>query len=282
MHGRANRALACEVGRGREHTEEFLARADDALRVGTQELEVRRLGGEVTDDAGDRVDHRVAPAGEDDTAEAEHLRAGEPPALEPRARERAEEIGPRVCLRAVEQAVGVGLHLGALARAVALAEDVRAPADPHLGLRARHIHQDGQPTRLERDGELAHDLDLGSRQRGGDQAIHQRLHLGNHFRLLGAVEIRLRDVAVFLLRGRVHLQRELLHGADILLGGDRYLERRVGAELLPVLGGAAHVLVAEQHGNLVALEIIDKHAILAARLLEGIRLLVVEWARHGV
>src|SRR5690606_23590667 len=174
-----------------------------------------------------------------------------------------------------------GLERRALAGAVALAEDVHAPPDPDLRLRLRHVEQARERTRLQRDRELAHDLNRITRQRLLDEVAYESLDLINDLRKFRAVEEGLDDPPVLLLRGRIDLERQLPYGAHLLLGRNRHLERRVRAERLPVPRRLAHVLVPEQHRDGFSLERVDEDAVGAARVSERIVRLLVKGAGHG-
>ena len=133
-------------------------------------------------------------------------------------------------------------------------EDVNAPADPGVRLGLGHVQQVGQRARLHRQRELVHHLDRFPAQRLGQLLRDQRLHLRDHLGLLGALEERLDDGAILRVLRRIGLDRQLAHRADLLLRRNRHAKRRVRAEGLPILRRLAHVRVAQDHGNRLALE----------------------------
>ena len=70
--------------------------------------------------------------------------------------------------------------------------------------------------------------------------------------------------------GRIGFDGQLAHGAHFLLGRNRHAERRIGAEGLPILRGLAHVSVAEDHGDVFAVERAFQDTGFFAGIAEGI------------
>ena len=70
--------------------------------------------------------------------------------------------------------------------------------------------------------------------------------------------------------GRVGLDGQLAHGAHFFLGRNRHAEGRIGAEGLPILGGLAHIRVAENHGDVLAVERALENTGFFAGIAEGI------------
>ena len=69
---------------------------------------------------------------------------------------------------------------------------------------------------------------------------------------------------------RVDLDRQLADGAEMLLGGDRHAEGRVGTERLPVLRRLPHVLVPQDHRDHLPVGRQADHALCLARLAEAV------------
>jgi hypothetical protein len=103
-----------------------------------------------------------------------------------------------------------------------------------------------------------------------EQPLGDRLDPGDEGRLLRPEEERLDELAIVGLLGRIGLDRQLPHTSQMLLRRDRHAIRGVGTERVPVLGGLAHVLVPEDHGDRFAIGREAEHALSAAGLTEGI------------
>ena len=157
---------------------------------------------------------------------------------------------------------------------------MHAPADPDICLGIRHVQKDGQRTRLQGDCKLPHDLDCIAPHRLAEQSPHQRLDASYDFRQLSAVKKWLGHLAVIGLIRRVHLERQLAHGAHVFFRWDRDTHRSIGTERFPVFGGRAQIFVAQDHGHRVSLELVDEHSVLAADFTEGVGL-VVDGTGHG-
>jgi len=88
--------------------------------------------------------------------------------------------------------------------------------------------------------------------------------------VLRALEKGIGDLPVVGMLGRIGLDRELPHRAHVLFRGNRHAERRVGAERLPILRRAPHVLVAQEHEDVLAVEGTFKDAGFLAGGTEGV------------
>ena len=147
---------------------------------------------------------------------------------------------------------------------------MRAPADPNLCLRVRHVEQDRQCARLERDCKLADNFNRIAFDRGGKKFANKGFDPCNHFRQLGPIEKWLCDLAVISVVGRIDLEWKLANGADVFLRWNRNPHRSVGTECLPVLRRGAQILVSKDHRHGIALEFVDENTVFAARFTEGI------------
>ncbi len=277
VDGGVGGAHAADVGERHEDPEKLFARERDALRVGAEVIQRLGVFGEMAEGAGDGVDDGVAAAGEGEVGEAYHLVARERSSAVGGLRERAEKIGTEVGLGFVEFAVQVVFEDRAgFEFAAGDLENVDAPAEPDLALAGRDVEQVGEGARLHGQGELVDDLDGVARERLVEQVGDQGLDLRDDGGVFGAGEKRFDDRAVVAVLGRVGLDGQLAHRAHGFLGGNRHAERRVGAERLPVLRGLAHVLVAEEHRDVLAV----KRAFEDAGFLAGLAQRVGE-SRHG-
>ena len=265
-----DRADAADVRQRHEHPEELFCGVDDPVRGGPEEGEVGRRAGEVADRAGDRVDDRVAAAGEGEIGEAEHLGAVERPAAEARLREEAEEIVARGSLGPIEAVVEVVVELAGFGEAVVAMEDMDSPADPNVGFRLGHVEEDGERQRLERQGEPFDDLDRVAGERLVKEAGDDPVDAADEGRLLGPEEEGFDEPAVVGVVGGIEFDRQLADAAELLLRRDRHPERGVGAEGMPVLRGPANLLVAEDHRDLISLKRTAEHAVSLTGLAEWI------------
>jgi hypothetical protein len=133
-------------------------------------------------------------------------------------------------------------------------EDVDAPGDPGFCLGFVGVEQIGQRARLHRQGEIVHHLDPTTAQCFIEETTDQSLDPRDHGRFLGALEEGFDDGAVVTVVWRIRFDRQLSHRAHLLFRGDGHAEGGVGTEGLPVLGRPAHILVAQDHGDVLAVK----------------------------
>ena len=259
------------MGEGHEDAEELLAGEGDALGVCAKEFKGFGVLGEMAEGAGDGVDDGVASAGEGEVGEAHAFFTGEFAALVGGLGEGAEEVGAGVGLGGVEFLMEVVFENGAgFELATGDFEDVDAPTDPGVGFGFGGVEEVGEGAGLDGEGEVVDDLDGGPVEGVGEHAADEGLDLGDHGGVFGALEEGFDDVAVFGVFGGIGFDGELAHGAHVLLGGDGDAEGGVRAEGLPVFGGFADVLVAEDHGDVFAMEGALHDAGFGAGFLEGV------------
>ena len=137
MHVGVNGADTANVRERHVGPEEFLAGMHDTIRVGPQKLECLGPLRQVADGTGHAVDDRVAAAREHEVSEAEHLLAGERPAVKARLREHAIEIIAGIRGRAVELLVQVALERRPFMHTtlpVCDVKDVNPPTDEEIRL----------------------------------------------------------------------------------------------------------------------------------------------------
>lgn len=152
---------------------------------------------------------------------------------------------------------------------------MNAPGNVGGGLRFGDVEEVGEGARLDGEGEAIDDFDgvadEGVVEEFGDEGLDFR----DDFGAFGAFEKGIDDLAVFAVLGRVGFDGELAHRSQVFLGGDGDAEGGIGAEGLPVLGGGADLGMAEEHGDVFALEGALEDAGFLAGFAEGV-------FRHGL
>ena len=264
-------ADAADVGEGHEDAEEFLAGEGDAFGIFAKVFEGFGVLSEMAEGAGDGVDDGVASAGEGEVGETHAFFAGEFPALVGGLGEGAEEVGAGMGFGGVEFLMEVVFEHGAgFELAPGDFEDVDAPTDPGVGFGFGGVEEVGEGAGLDGEGEVVDDLDGRAVEGIGEHAADEGLDLGDHGGVFGALEEGFDDVAIFGVLGGIGFDGELAHGAHVFFGGDGDAEGGVGAEGVPVFGGFANVLVAEDHGDVLAVEGALHDAGVGAGFLEGV------------
>jgi len=207
---------------------------------------------EMAEDAGHRVDDRVAAAGEGEVRESHQLAPRERPVAEAGFDEQAEEVVPGLRVSEVEALVQVGIESAGLRFPVWTVKHVHAPGDPAVGLGLRHVEEHGQGPRLQRQRELRHHLRRLASQRLADQPVDDRPDAGGIVRRAGPEEERLDEGPVVGVVWRIGLDRQLAIRPQRLLRRDRHAVGRVGTEGLPVPCRPANILVPQEHRDRLA------------------------------
>lgn len=134
-----------EMGDGTEVSEVFFGGERNAFGVFADEWEGAGIGGEVVEDAGDRVDDRVTAAGEGEIGESHHFLAIKGAVVVGGICECREKAVAGISFGAIEL-LGEIVFEG-IARAVLgvfVAEDVHAPADVGIGFGLGDIEEVGE------------------------------------------------------------------------------------------------------------------------------------------
>ena len=137
VHVGVDRADAADVRQRHVGPEELLAGVHDPIRIGPQKFERLWMLCQIPNRAGHAMDDRVAAAREHEVSEAEHLLAGERPAVKARLREHAIEIIAGIRGRAVELLVQVALERRPFMHTtlpVCDVKDVNPPTDEEIRL----------------------------------------------------------------------------------------------------------------------------------------------------
>ena len=258
------------MGDWRKHAEELFGGEVEKVGSLAEAEQGIAVFAKKADDTGDCVNDRVAASGKDDVQITQLLLAGERAALDFHSGESGEEVIARIFQSAVEEFGAIVLEEKPLRLSLLVAEHMRSPADPEVGVALGGICENGQGAGLQGNGEIVHDFQIRLGEAPVDEAIHQRLDGGDHLRVFRAVEERLYGLTVVVVLGKIHLERILAHGAHILLGGNRDAHRGVTAEMLPIFCCGDDSLVAENHRHGTALELGVEHPGRFASRLEGV------------
>ena len=276
MHLRFHRADPPNVRQRHEDAEKFLAGVDDPAGVLPEKFERLGVRCQMVDDAGDGMDDRVAATGEREVGKSHHLRAGERAAAVGGLREEAEEIVARVGCCPVELGLVVGLQARPLTPTGAV-EDMDPPADPDFGFRLRQIEQHSQRPRLQGQCKTIDYLERIAGKRLAEHVVDERFDAGLECRFPGPQKKGIDELSVVgVLRG-IDFDRQLPHRAEILFRGHRHAKRRIGAEGFPVLRRPPHILVAQDHEDLLAAIRTGENPVCLPFLAKGIGEIV-----HGV
>ena len=276
MHLSFHRADPPNVRQWHEHAEKFLAGMDDPAGVLPEKFERLGVRCQMVDDAGDGVDDRVAATGEREIGKPHHLRAGQWASAVSRLRKEAEEIIARIGFCPIELGLVIGLQARPLTPAGAV-EDMDSPADPDFGFRLRQIEQHRQRPRLQWQCKTIDYLERIAGKRLAEHVVDERFDAGLECRLSGPQKKGIDQLPVVgVLRG-IDLDRQLPHRAEILFRGHRHAKWRIGAEGFPVLCSPPHILVAQDHENLLAAIRAGENPVGLSLLAKGIGEIV-----HGV
>ena len=173
-------------------------------------------------------------------------------------------------LGAVELGVEVVFEGDAFFEGAGDLEDVDAPADPCGGFGFGDVEEIGEGVGLDGEREGVDDFEGGELEGVVEVAGDEVFDAGDEVGVLGSLEEGVGDFAVGGVFRGIGFDGELAHAADVFLGRDGDAEGGVGAEGVPVFGGFADVLVAEEHEDVLAVEGAAEDAGVAAGGLEGV------------
>ncbi len=173
-------------------------------------------------------------------------------------------------LGAVELGVEVVFEGDAFFEGAGDFEDVDAPADPCGGFGFGDVEEIGEGVGLDGESEGVDDFEGRKLEGVVEVAGDEVFDAGDEVGVLGSLEEGVGDFAVGGVFRGIGFDGELAHAADVFLGRDGDAEGGVGAEGVPVFGGFADVLVAEEHEDVLAVEGAAEDAGVAAGGLEGV------------
>lgn len=173
-------------------------------------------------------------------------------------------------LGAVELGVEVVFEGDAFFEGAGDFEDVDAPADPCGGFGFGDVEEIGEGVGLDGEREGVDDFEGGELEGVVEVAGDEVFDAGDEVWVFGSLEEGVGDFAVGGVFRGIGFDGELAHAADVFLGRDGDAEGGVGAEGVPVFGGFADVLVAEEHEDVLAVEGAAEDAGVAAGGLEGV------------